>query len=594
MPRLLFALFAVILVFPRPAAAEEPKAPPPVIAHIKLAGALDESPPASESLFGAVSENFKAKLDRIHKAAKDAQVKAILLEIEDAEIGWGRLNELRAALAAARAAGKKTYAYMLDGNPREFVAALGCEVVGMPESGTLFLAGLSAQVSFYKDLLDKLHLRVDTVRMGAFKGAVEPFTRTSLSKENRAQIEAVLDDHFNHDLIGMMIASRPAKKWTPEALKQLMDRGPFSARQAHQLGLIDRIAYRADFDAAIKKDLHADDARVEKDYGKAKGEEIDFSNPFALFKMLAPAKAKTSKKDKVAVIYAVGAISTGKNGVSPLTGGSVGSTTMVEAIRQAEKDETVKAIVLRVDSPGGSALASDLIWRELTQCKKPVVASMGDTAASGGYYISMAARKIYAEPGTLTGSIGVFGMKFVTGGLTDWAGVNTEVIRRGQNATIMSSASPFSESERAAMTALIQETYDQFIDKALAGRHRAGVKMTREQLLGLAGGHVWTGRQAKANGLVDELGTLDDAIAAAKRLAGIDPKQELELLILPKGSSFLDKLLEGEGGLPISLGQPELLKQVPGLRRALRLVGMLRQPRADLLWLMSPYEVEIK
>src|SRR5207248_8606359 len=235
--------------------------------------------------------------------------------------------------------------------------------------------------------------------------------------------------------------------------------------------------------------------KVVKNYAKAKAEDIDLGNPFTLLRqLLKPSLPKLSRGPKLALIYAVGPITTGKGGHG-LTGASVvGSTTMVEAIRQAEEDSTVRAIVLRVDSPGGSALASDLIWNELRRCKKPVVASMSDVAASGGYYISMGARKIYADPGTLTGSIGVVGGKFALAGLYDKVGLKTEVIKRGAHANILSGDDPFSPSEREAMKALMQDVYDQFLDKALAGRHRAGKKMTREQLVKLAGGRVWTGR----------------------------------------------------------------------------------------------------
>src|SRR5205085_10645617 len=200
---------------------------------------------------------------------------------------------------------------------------------------------------------------------------------------------------------------------------------------------------------------------------------------------------------------------------------SCGARTMVEAIRQAENDKTVKAIVLRVDSPGGSALGSDLIWNELRRSKKPIIASMSDVAASGGYYISMAAKKIYAEPGTLTGSIGVVGGKIALAGLYDKVGITTDVIQRGANAGIFASDEPFSPTEREALTALMKDIYDQFVDQALAGRQKAGKKMTREGLLKIAGGRIWTGRQAKENGLVDELGSLVDAVAAAKNVAGL-------------------------------------------------------------------------
>jgi protease-4 len=266
---------------------------------------------------------------------------------------------------------------------------------------------------------------------------------------------------------------------------------------------------------------------------------------------------------------------------------------MVKAIRQADGDATVKAIVLRVDSPGGSALASDVIWRALKVCKKPVVVSMGDVAASGGYYIAAAGKKIYAEPGTVTGSIGVFGLKLVTGGLEEWAGMKTEVIARGKNSGVTSTTFPWSESERKTLTEGIEGIYDTFLDKSLEGRKAAGKNMTRDELVKLAGGRVWTGRQAKANGLVDELGTLDDAIAGAKQLAGIDPKTEMELLNLPKGVSFLDKLMEGDLDLPFgSLSAQARL--VPGLDRAMRMAAPLLRTQKDPAKVMMPFVIEWK
>src|SRR5205823_13769611 len=190
----------------------------------------------------------------------------------------------------------------------------------------------------------------------------------------------------------------------------------FTARKAHDIGLVDFLGYRADLEAKIKAESNAENAKLVKDYAKEKQEDVDLSSPFAILKLLSPPKPKATKGPKIAVVYAVGEITTGRGAVDFMGESGVGSTTMIEAIREAESDDNVKAIVLRVDSPGGSALASDLIWNELAKCKKPVVASMGDVAASGGYYISMPARKIYAEPGTLTGSIGVVGGKIVTGG----------------------------------------------------------------------------------------------------------------------------------------------------------------------------------
>jgi protease IV len=382
-------------------------------------------------------------------------------------------------------------------------------------------------------------------------------------------------------------------------VKEIIDQGPFTAKQALALGLIDRLEYPNNFKDGLKKDLNAEKISIKHDYGKAKSQDIDFSNPFALLKLLNPPKEKKlNDKPKVAVIFATGVIVSGKSGFSMLGGQSVGSTTMMEAIRKAEEEPSIKAIVLRVDSPGGSALASDLIWNELVRCKKPVIASMSDVAASGGYYISMAGKKIYAEPGTITGSIGVFGMKLVVGGLYDKLGVKTEVISRGKNAGIMSTTTPFNESERKVMEAHIRDTYDMFLTKAFDGRQRAGnTKLkSRDELQKLAGGRVWTGRQAKENGLVDELGTLEDAIACAKEMAGLPKESETELFLLPKGRNFLDSLLDNSSlstAIPKDLAR-QALSLTPEMASHLRAVESLLQLRGDMIWAMLPYKIDIK
>jgi protease-4 len=363
--------------------------------------------------------------------------------------------------------------------------------------------------------------------------------------------------------------------------------------------LIDRVAYADDYkqhlQKALKKDQQADEATLVKDYGKAKKADVDLSNPFALLKLLTtPPKTSTSRNPKIAVIYAVGAITTGKSEEGLFGASTVGSTTMVEAIRQAEEDETVKAIVLRVDSPGGSSLASDLIWNELKRSKKPVIASMSDVAASGGYYISMSAKKIYADPGTLTGSIGVVSGKLAIGGTYNKLGIHTEVISRGANSGILSSERPFSDSERKAMMALMQDVYDQFLDKALEGRHKAGKKMTREELVNLAGGRIWTGRQAKDNGLIDELGSLEDAIAAARGMAHLPATRDPELLILPKSKGFLDSLLDEKLGLQApTLRLRQVLREVPQLQRKLRSLEGMLQLRGEPVWLTLPYQIDL-
>ena len=569
------------------------------VAHIKLAGALDEAPVPAEPLFGPPAENLRIKLERINKAAKDDRIQALFLELGGGEdglsIGFGKLNEVRKAVADFRATGKKVFCYCEGADAKQMLLGLACDQFVMPESGVLMVFGMRAEVTYYKNTLELLKLKADVLKMGAYKSAVEPFLSDKMSPENREQLTALLDDNFEKELVEGILRSRPARKWTAQQVRDVIDQGPFTAKKAAELGLIDRLAYEDEFENHMAKTLGVDSVTVTKNYGRAKSPELDMSNPFALLAALGgPKKPRESKNPKIAVIYAIGGIVSGKGGTDPLMGGeSVGSDTLVTAIRQADADASVKAIVLRVDSPGGSALASDMIWRALVKCKKPVVASMGDVAASGGYYISMPAKRIYAEPGTITGSIGVFGMKLVLGGLEEWGGMKTEIVARGKNSGVNSTTFPWSESERLALTTYIEETYAQFIDKALVGRTAAGQKLSRDELLKLAGGRIWTGRQAKANGLVDELGTLDDAIAGAKQLAGVDPKQELELLILPRAASFFDQLMEGDAKLPFGSLMTEMQK-LPGASKAMGFLAPLLRTQNDPAKVLMPFRIEWK
>jgi len=595
----MLAGFAVALLT-LPGRADEKKVEPKTVAlaHIKLAGSLADAPPSTDPLLGSFSESFKSKLDRIHKARTDSKVHALLLHLDDLHIGWGKVDELSGAIADFRKSGKKVFAYLESGNSKDYLVALACDEICMPESGWLMLTGLRAEVTFYKGLLDKIGVQADMLQMGDFKAAAEPLTRKKMSQPAREQLNCVLDDYFEKSLVERIVRARRNQNFTAEQVKKQIDEGPYTARAALKAGLIDRIAYADDYYTELQKNLkkehQAELSSLLRDYGKEEKKEVSFAD---MFKMLftPPARGKSSSHPRIAVIYATGVITTGKSEEGLFGAETVGSTTMLEAIRQAEKDKTVKAIVLRVDSPGGSALASDLIWNELRRCKKPVIASMSDTAASGGYYISMAAQKIYAEPGTLTGSIGVVGGKLAIGGTLNKIGITTEVLSRGANANILSTDKPFSNSERKALTALMQEVYDQFLDKALAGRHRAGKKMTRQELIQLAGGRIWTGRQAKEKGLVDELGTLQDAIAAARALAKLPADKEPELLQLPKSRGFFDSLLEELGGSRAPrMRTTLLLRQAPDLQRKLRGLEGLLQLRSEPVWLMLPYRIDIE
>jgi protease-4 len=342
-------------------------APIPQLAHIRLAGALDETPVAADPLFGPGAENFKIKLERIRKATGDKNVQGLVLHLDGLQIGYAKMEELREAIAEFRKSGRKVFTYVEAGDAKDYLVACESDRVCMPASGWLMLVGTRTEIMFYKDLFEKLGIRADFLQMGIFKFAAEPFIRSSMSKEAKAQYNLVLDDFFANCYVGSIARSRKGKKnITPESVMKMIDEGPFTARKALDLGLIDEIAYFDDFQESIRMSLGAREIKLVKDYGRQKTTELDLSNPFNLFKLFSPPKASVgTRKDRIALVYAVGPIVTGKGGSSMLGGSLVGSTTMIEAIREAEKDPKVRAIVLRVDSPGGSALASDLIWNEL-------------------------------------------------------------------------------------------------------------------------------------------------------------------------------------------------------------------------------------
>ncbi len=593
---ILLSVVAAVALFAAPPATLRAADANIKVAHIKLKGDLDEMPSPSDPLLGVAGENLRLRLDRIKKAKDDKDIQALYLQLSGISLSWGKLDELRAAVKDFRASGKKAFAFLETGDSKDYLLALACDEVIIPESGTLDVVGMRAEVTYYKRLLENINIKVDVLRMGEYKAAVEPFIRSDMSPEAKKQLEGVIDDFFENSYVKPIVEARADKKWTTDKVKKLIDEGPYTARAAVAAGLVDRLAYQESIPELIKEELKADKVVVSRDYGKTKGEEVDFSNIFAIMKLLQPPKVGGSAKPKIAVIYASGPIMHGKGGQGIFGDQVIGSTTLIEAIKKAEDDKTVKAIVLRVDSPGGDAYASDLIWHELNRSKKPIVSSMSDVAASGGYYITMASNKVFAEPGTLTGSIGVFGIKMVTGDLEKRVGLDTTVIKRGANSGIMSGSDLYTDSERKAMQAVVADVYDQFLSKAIAGRKKAGKEMAREKLEKLAGGRIWTGRQAKENGLIDELGTLGDAIAAAKDLAGMKG-QEMELLELPRPKTFIEMLVndkDEEASLGLSLKELQLLREIPGMERHLRTLESMVRLKGAKVWAMNPYSLEVK
>jgi protease-4 len=556
------------------------------IVSLGLSGSLAEGV-APPGLFGELQRNLRQTIDRLDRAAADDEISAVVLRLRNPAIGRGKLNELRQAIQRLRRGGKKVYADLELAMPADYLIACACDQIIMPESGNLVLPGVRAEVMFYKDLFDKLGVKADMLQVGDFKGAAEPYTRTGMSDEFRRQYELVIDDLYDQ-MVDTIATDRNLNR---DEVKRSIDQALFTAEQAKQAGLIDLVAYEDQSRRELGKSLSADSLRIVRNYGRKKV-DTDFSGMSGMFKFFellsgSASKGRASQAKKVAVVYAVGAIMTGSSQSDLWGGQSLGSDTLVGALRQAEQDDTVAGIVLRIDSPGGSALASDRIWRQVRQCEKPLVASMGDIAASGGYYIAMGCDKIVAEPGTLTGSIGVVGGKMALAGLMNKVGLTTDVISRGKNSGLFSSDQPFSESERDVFHRSMESIYEQFTRKAAEGRN-----MDLERLKELAGGRIWTGKQAQQKGLVDEVGTLDDAVQLVRRLAGLSEDDELDLIILPKPKTFFEQLIEGPDA---DVQTPDLLQQVlpfagSDATTVWQSYRLMQEP--FLLWL--PYRVTIR
>lgn len=534
-------------------------------------------------LFGEMQPHLRDLLGRLDKAAKDENLAGVILEVSNPEVGLGKMNELRSAISRLRKAGKRVYANLEFASNKDYLIATACDRIVMPESGILMVNGLRVELTFFKKLLDKLDVKAEMIQIGDFKGAGEPFTRSEMSPEFKKQFEAVIDNFYEQ----MVKTIADDRKLGPEEVKKLIDEGLLTPSRAKEAKMIDMVCYEDELRDQIKSDLKADDVVIEKDYGKKKV-DTDFSGFSGFMKLMEAMmgvedKPRRTRGEKIAIIYAVGPITSGESESGLFGDENVGSDTIVKAFRTAEQDKNVKAIILRVDSPGGSALASDLIWREITRSKKPIVASMGDIAASGGYYISMGAKKIVAEPGTLTGSIGVISGKIALKGLLNKVGITTDVIRRGKNSGALSPLDPFSPEEREAWLRVSKDIYGQFTSKAAKGR-----KMDPAKMQELAQGKLYSGQMALSVGLVDKVGTLDDAVVEAKTMAGLKAEDKVELLILPKPKSFFEQLFEG----PQAEVQTRLLGREVGevLKSAETLRKLFREPAVMLL----PCKVEVK
>ncbi|GMU24564.1 MAG: signal peptide peptidase SppA [Phycisphaerae bacterium] len=536
---------------------------------VRLKGEIPEAPPEFDFFELEPSRSLHSILEKFRKMKKDDKVKAVVLTFDKPEMGWAQMQELRHAISDLRAADKDVYCYLEEASTGIYQLATAATRISMTPTGELRLVGLYVEQAYFKGLLDKIKVEADIEHVGAYKGAGEPFTQTHPSPEAQEMMNWLVKDLFEQ----MVDTIAEGRQIPADQVRELIDKGPFTAQEAKEAKLIDETSYVGDFLSSLKK-RYGEDLKLVFNYGAKKGPDIDFSNPFAIFKIFGEAmqKARAAPKQSIGVVYVEGMIVPGETERSLFgSSGMVGSSTLRKVLTKAREDDSIKALVLRVDSPGGSAVASDIIWhaaRELGE-EKPLVVSMGNIAASGGYYVSAGAATIFADPATLTGSIGVVGGKIVTKGLWDWLGISFHETQIGENADLYTTNRRFDEREREIIRKYMKTVYNEFTDRVKKGR---GERLKKD-LDELAGGRVFTGKQALANGLVDKLGGLQDAIKFAAAGANLS---DYEVKLLPERKNFFDLLLKSLTGE--ELEDDGLTLRAAGIEGAARLGWTLQTP----------------
>ncbi len=501
---------------------------------LSLDGAIVER--QAFSFTGGHGTELRELIERLREFAKDDKLTGIVLRLQSLEISLPDLEELRDVMHEVRAAGKQLHCHTEGAFNDAYLVLAACDRIAVAPLGDIVVSGPAAMPIHVKPLLDKLGIQADFLHVGAYKGAAEPLTRDAPSKEMEETLGAILDRRYD-SMVEMIAADR---KLEPAGVKAKIDTAMFSAEEAKAAQLVDEVA---PFEA-FRDEIKAPWTKLEL----APEHKNQLASMLKIARFIGAMPPDKPVGDHVAVVYAIGNIVDGKGEGLIGARGEIASQTLVAALRAIAADASVKAVVLRVDSGGGSAEASELIWHaiaDMTQ-NKPVIVSMSDVAASGGYYISSGATKIYALADTLTGSIGVVGGKLALAGALSRLGVNTFPIGRGKRATMFASLSSWTDDQKKTIQDMMDATYSTFVGRVAAGRHKKP-----EDIQAIAQGRVWTGAKAKELGLVDELGGLDAALVEARKLGHVDPNTELE--VYPPSPTLRD-VLSGFGGVQAPLG----------------------------------------
>ncbi len=458
--------------------------------------------------------------DVLRKAERDNRIKAVVLEPKGFSEGWAKMQEIRDAIVRFKKSGKPVYAFLRTPRAKDYYLATAADKIYLTSEDYLDVKGMRAEIGYYRRTLDKIGVAFEIEHAGRYKDAMDTFTRDSMSPETRQVLDTILDTLYGH-LVDTIAAGR---KKTPAEIRAAIDDGPLLAKQALELRLVDGLKFEDQVFDEVKTSLKQKDIHKlsHRDYSRVPASSIGMGGG-----------------TRVAMVVGQGEITRGGGGDGIGDDQGIRSATFGKLLRKVAADDSIKGVVLRIDSPGGDAIASEEILhdvRELSK-KKPMIVSMSDTAASGGYYISMTGDPVVAYPGTFTGSIGVIYGKINVAGLYDKLGIRTEILTRGRNADIDSIVKPMSEAARRKLRDGIDATYRTFLERVAEGRRKKPTEIAP-----LAEGRVWLGSQAVANGLVDEIGGLDRAFDLLRNKLKLDSKEKLQIVVYPAKRTILEEI----------------------------------------------------
>lgn len=526
-----------------------------------------------------MTEFFHAKIycvydvvSALDRAAKDDRIKSVLLDVSSFPAGLGKIQELREAVDRFKTSKKPVWAYFESAHTGGYYLASDADKIFAPPTADLLLMGPVAEMAFLRGVLDKFHIQPQLYHIGDYKSYSDMFMRKDMSDAQREATNALLDSFYGQIVDGIS----KSRKLTPDGVRAAIDQSFYWGKQLKERGLVDDLLYRDQVEDGLKK-LNGNSGKWRRvyleDYIRDQRSDI-----------------AAGARKSIALVLASGGIVSGEGSAQAALGReqNIGSDTMVQWLRKVGEDKDIAAVVLRVDSPGGSALASDVIWRQIQILRKskPVVVSMSDVAGSGGYYIAMGADGIVAQPGTITGSIGVVSGKFVIKGLLDFIDYRQESMKRGENSDIFSGYAPFTPDQEKLILGQMQGFYHEFVDKAAQGR-----KMSYEGVDKVGQGRIWSGEDALKIGLVDRLGGIETAIALAKEKAKLGKDEPVRIKIYPRPKSLFESFLQSG---PDELGAARTLAVIPP--ELLQVYGeyeALRPLAAEPFMLYSPTRIRM-